>query len=150
MHKWFFSTYLCGAAFTHYPNPTQLRMPRKSIEMEFLFRASPTILYNFLTTPACLVRWFCDGVDIQGETFIFSWSESEEVAYLIDDIEDERIRFRWDNADGDEYLEFRMDISPVTNETILYITDFCDSDEEDDQRQLWENQINMLRRETGG
>jgi len=125
-------------------------MPRNSIELEFLFRASPTILYKFLTTPACLVRWFCDGVDIQGETFIFNWSGAEEIAYLIDDIEDERVRFRWDEADETEYLEFRMDISPVTNETILYIIDFCDSDEIDDQIQLWENQINLLRRETGG
>lgn len=126
-------------------------MPRVSVEMEFLFRASPTILYKFLTTPSCLVRWFCDGVDIQGEEYVFEWGGAEEVAYLVEDVEDERLRFQWEDADEeDEYLEFRMVISPVTNETIMYITDFCDDNEVDDQRKLWENQMELLRRETGG
>ncbi|MDH3651653.1 MAG: START-like domain-containing protein [Saprospiraceae bacterium] len=126
-------------------------MRRVSVEMEFLFRASPTILYKFLTTPSCLVRWFCDGVDIQAEEFVFEWGGSEEIAMLVDDIEDERVRFQWEDADHeDEYLEFRMIISPVTNETIMYITDFCDENEVDDQRKLWENQMELLRRETGG
>lgn len=119
--------------------------------MEFLFRASPTILYQFLTTPSCLIRWFCDEVDIQGDTFTFAWSGADEVAELIDDIEDERLRFKWVDADEEsEFLEFEFSKSPVTNETILKITDFCDDDEVDDTRQLWESQIKTLRQETGG
>ena len=124
-------------------------MERVSFDMEFIFRASPTILYKFLTTPACLIRWFCDGVDITGEEYVFSWDGSDEVAQLRDDIEDERVRFIWDEADEGEYLEFRMRKSPVTDETILEITDFADSDEIDDQKQLWESQIKVLRQETG-
>jgi uncharacterized protein YndB with AHSA1/START domain len=125
-------------------------MKRVSFEMEFLFRASPTILYKFLTSPACLVRWFCDTVDIQEDVYAFEWSGSEEVAILIDDIEEERLRFKWEEAADNEYLEFRFDISPVTNETILSITDFCDEDEVEDQKKLWASQFDMLRRETGG
>jgi uncharacterized protein YndB with AHSA1/START domain len=125
-------------------------MERVQIDMEFIFRASPTILYKFLTTPSTLIRWFCDEVDIQGDTFTFVWSGSEEVAELIDDIEDERVRFEWEDADEGEFLEFRMEKSPVTGETILNITDFCDSDEVADQKQLWETQIAQLRTETGG
>ena len=126
-------------------------MKRVKIELEFIFRASPTILYKFLTTPSCLIRWFCDEVDITGETFTFVWSGADEVAELIDDIEDERIRFKWEDADDEEeYLEFRMRKSPVTNETILEITDYCDDGEGDDQRQLWESQIKVLKQETGG
>ncbi len=125
-------------------------MERVQIDMEFIFRASPTILYKFLTTPSTLIRWFCDEVDIQGDTFTFVWSGSEEVAELIDDIEDERVRFEWEEADEGEYLEFRMEKSPVTGETILTITDFCDEDEVADQKQLWETQISQLRTETGG
>jgi len=126
-------------------------MKRVQLELEFIFRASPTILYKFLTTPSCLIRWFCDEVDITLEEFSFFWEGSEEKAELIDDIEDERVRFRWEDAESDEeYLEFRMSKSPVTGETILEITDFCDEDEKDDQRQLWESQIKQLRIETGG
>jgi uncharacterized protein YndB with AHSA1/START domain len=125
-------------------------MERVKIEMEFLFRASPTILYQFFTTPSCLIRWFCDEVDITGSEFTFSWNGSEEYANLIDDIEEERLRFQWEDSEDDEYFEFRFSRSPVTGETILEITDFCDEDEVEDSRQLWSSQMEQLRKETGG
>lgn len=126
-------------------------MERVKFTMEFLFRASPTILYKFLTTPSCLIRWFCDEVDIQGDVYTFVWSGAEEVAEVIEDIEEELIRFRWEEADDEEeYLEFRISKSPVTGETILEITDYCDEDEVNDQKQLWDSQIKELKKETGG
>lgn len=126
-------------------------MERVQINLEFIFRASPKILYQFLTTPSCLIRWFCDEIDIQDDTYTFMWSGAEEVAELIDDIEEERLRFKWEDADSEEeYLEFRFSKSPVTAETILEITDWCDEDEVDDQKQLWESQIKVLRQEAGG
>jgi len=126
-------------------------MERVSFDMEFIFRASPAILYKFFTTPSCLVRWFCDRVDITGDQFIFEWAGVAENAEMVDDIEEERVRFKWEDAeDENEYLEFRMYKSPVTNETVLEITDFCDEDEVDDQKALWESQISELRKECGG
>ena len=126
-------------------------MQRVSISHEFLFRASPKILYQFFTTPSCLIRWFCDEVDITGEIYTFSWNGAEEVAELVEDIEEERVRFKWEEADDEEeYFEFTMARSPVTGETILTIVEFCDEDEVDDQRLLWENQVKVLRQETGG
>lgn len=125
-------------------------MKRVQIDMEFIFRASPTILYKFFTTPSCLIRWFCDEVDIEGEIYSFAWDGSIETAEMIDDIEDERIRFQWEDEDDEEYFEIRMSKSPVTGETVLEITDFCDDGDQDDQRQLWESQIKVLRQETGG
>jgi len=126
-------------------------MKRVSFEMEFLFRASPTILYKFLSTPNCLIRWFCDAVDITDDTYTYTWDGAEEVAQLIDDIENERLKFQWDEAESDEeFLEFRLKKSPVTGETILEITDWCDDDEVDEQKQLWTTQMDQLKRETGG
>lgn len=125
-------------------------MSRVTIDLEFIFRASPAILYKFITAPDCLVRWFCDGVDITEETYTFTWDGFDEVAEMVDDIEEERIRFKWEDADEKEYLEFRMYKSDVTNETILEITDFCDKDEVDGQADLWTRQIEDLRKECGG
>lgn len=125
-------------------------MERVKLDIEFLFKASPAILYKFLTTPSCLVRWFCDEVDIENDVFTFMWDGYEEKAELVDDIEEERLRFKFEDTENGEYLEFRMSKSPVTNETILEITDFADKGEEKDQVQLWESQIKQLRLETGG
>jgi len=125
-------------------------MKRVSFEMEFIFRASPAILYTFLTTPACLVRWFCDGVDINTDVFTFTWDGADQNAEMLDDIHEERVRFRWEDADEGEYLEFRMYKSGVTNETVLEITDFCDDDEVDSQMDLWNTQLKKLKIECGG
>jgi uncharacterized protein YndB with AHSA1/START domain len=126
-------------------------MKRVRLELEYIFRASPTIIYNFVTSPATLVRWYCDDVDITGDVYTFFWSGSSEKAFLIDDIEDERIRFEWATAEhADEFLEFRMYRSDITNETILEITDFCDDDEEDEVRDLWDTLMVELRKECGG
>jgi hypothetical protein len=124
---------------------------REKINLEFIFRASPTIIYNFVTTTACLVRWYCNEVDITNDEYTFYWQGSSETATLIDDIEDERVRFVWEDADDpDEYLEYRMYKSNVTNETILEITDFCDSDEVDEVKDLWQTLMVELRKECGG
>lgn len=126
-------------------------MDRVKFTVEFIFRASPSILYDFLTSPACLTRWFCDEVDIYDREYTFVWSGTAETAELIEDEEDELIRFRWEDADNDdEYLEFKLFKSPVTDETILEVTDFCDEEDLADQRQLWKSQIERLRQETGG
>lgn len=126
-------------------------MKRTSFTLEFIFRGSPAIVYKFLTDAGCLIRWFCDAVDIQDDVYTYSWEGSEEVAELIDDIEEERLRFRWEDAESDEeYLEFRLSRSPITGDTILELTDFCDDDEVDDQKALWETQMKSLRMVMGG
>ncbi|MEL6275555.1 MAG: START-like domain-containing protein [Bacteroidota bacterium] len=126
-------------------------MERVKFTKEFIFRASPGIVYQFLTTPACLTRWFCDEVDITDTTFTFVWSGAAEVAELIEDVEPNLLRFKWEDAESDEeYLEFDIQKSPVTNETIVNITDFADEDEVEDQVALWTSQMNRMREETGG
>jgi hypothetical protein len=51
--------------------------------------------------------------------------------------------------DNDEYFEFRIEKSPVTNETILTVTDFADKKEVGDQTLLWEAQIHDLKHRVG-
>ena len=125
-------------------------MKRVAFTLEFIIRTSPTIVYKFLTTPSCLIRWFCDKVEIDGEKFSYFWEDEEEVAYLIDDFEDEYLRFQWEEAESDEeFLEFKMKVSDVTRETVFEIVDYCDEDEVDDQKQLWRNQIDAMKKAMG-
>lgn len=125
-------------------------MDRVKVEQEFIFKASPTIVYQFLTTPACLVRWFCDAVDIQDDIYTFEWDGAPEEAEMIDDIEDERIRYHWEDGEEGEYFEYRMYKSDVTNETILEITDWCDAGDEQSHKDLWSSQIDKMRFACGG
>lgn len=126
-------------------------MERVKFTSEFICRASPAMVYQFLTDPACITRWFCDEVDIMDQTYTFVWNGSAEVAELIDDKEAELVRFAWEDADDDdEFFEFRLSKSPVTNETIVHVTDFADDDEVEEQRTLWLTQLNRMKAEMGG
>ena len=126
-------------------------MERVKYSLEFMCKASPTIVYQFLTTPSCLMRWFCDEVDVTGTEFVFVWSGAAEVAELIDDEEPNLLRFKWEDADDeDEYLEFQIEKSPVSNETIITVTDFADEDEVDDDKALWKTQLTRMKEEMGG
>lgn len=112
--------------------------------LEYPVRCSPTILYEFLCTPAGLQEWFADQVDERDGVFSFSWNGTEEQAELIDKEEDKFVRYHWLHAPQDEFFEFRIEKSEVTNQTIFLVKDFADKKEIKDQSQLWEHQIKEL------
>ena len=126
-------------------------MDRVQIKIEELFKSSPAMLYQFITDPACLVRWFSDEADVEGDRYEFTWNGNPEMATLVETDENERIRFKWDDADDpDEYLEFRMYKAGVTDQTVLEVHDYCDDDEVEDSKTLLRNQVIRLRQEIGG
>ena len=94
--------------------------------MEYPVRCSPGILFEFLSTPAGLQEWFADHVDERDGVFSFSWNGTEEKAELLDQEENKFVRFRWTHMGKDEYFEFAIERSEVTNQTILVIKDFAD------------------------
>jgi uncharacterized protein YndB with AHSA1/START domain len=112
--------------------------------LEFPIRCSPTILYEFLSTSSGLQEWFADKVDDQDGIFYFSWSGSEETAEVLEKEEDRYIRFHWSHAPKEEYFEFRIEKSEVTNQTILVINDFAEKKEIKDQSRLWDHQVKDL------
>lgn len=125
-------------------------MENVKFELEFLFKASPFILYTFFTTPANLVRWFCDEVDIQDDRYTFGWNGSTERADLVEDIENEHLKFEWlDRDSDDDSTAFTISTSPMTGETVLLVTECCHPDEQEDQKIFLEDIIKKLRQETG-
>ena len=118
--------------------------------MEFVFKASPNILFNFLTTPSGLSQWFAEGVDIEDDTYVFEWSGVKERAKCLEKIEPEVAKFRWEDNEDDQYFLFKLEKSEVTGDTILFITDFAADYELDDQKMLWENQVADLMKRVGG
>src|SRR5687768_11525884 len=112
--------------------------------LEFPVRCSPAILYEFLSTPAGLQEWFADKVDERDGVFSFSWNGANEDAEVLESEENKFIRFHWLNAPKDEFFEFSIEKSEVTNLTILIVNDFAEKKEIKDQSQLWETQVKDL------
>ncbi len=112
--------------------------------LEYPVRCSPVILYDFLSTPAGLQEWFADKVDERDGVFSFTWNDFTEEAEVLQTEEGKSIRYHWLHAPADEYFEFSIDKSEVTNLTILIIHDFADKKEIKDQSLLWETQVKDL------
>lgn len=112
--------------------------------LEYPVRCSPSILYDFLSTPAGLQEWFADKVDERDNIFSFTWNETTDKAELVSSEIDKSIRYHWLHMPKDEYFEFSIEKSEVTNQTILIIKDFADKKEVKDASQLWEYQVKDL------
>lgn len=89
-------------------------------------------------------EWFADKVDEKEGVYSFSWNDTEEKAVLLDKELDKFVRFRWNYMTKDEYFEFAIERSEVTNQTILIIKDFAEKKDIKDQSQLWEYQVKDL------
>jgi len=121
------------------------KMSKKQLfSLEYPVRCSPAILYEFLATSNGLQEWFADKVDDRETFFVFNWNGSIEKADVMEREQDRVIRFHWVTAPANEYFEFKIEKTEISNQTILVISDFAEKSEIKDQKQLWDYQIKEL------
>ncbi|MDG1715365.1 START-like domain-containing protein [Lacinutrix sp.] len=119
-------------------------------EMEFPIHASPSMLYQYISTPSGLSEWYADNVNSRGELFKFIWDGAEEQAKLLTKKSGERIKFRWLEDEGESYyFEIRIQVDEITKDVSIMITDFAEEDEIEEGKMLWENQISDLKQVLG-
>ncbi|MBE7638937.1 MULTISPECIES: START-like domain-containing protein [Salegentibacter] len=120
-------------------------------EMEFPIQASPSLLYQYISTPSGLSEWYADNVNSRGELFTFIWEGSEEKAKLVSKKSDERIKFKWlDDEDTPYFFEIRIQVDEITKDVSIMITDFADDEDEvEEGKMLWENMISDLKHVLG-
>lgn len=126
-----------------------MALKKEQFTIEFPINASPSLLFELFSTSNGLQEWFADKVDDNKGEFIFTWGDTEDIAYFIESDNNTYVRYRWEYQNPDEFFEFRIQRSPITNETILKITDFADKFDLDSQKLLWEKQINDLKSRIG-
>lgn len=119
-------------------------MSKQLYTLEYPVRCSPNILFEFLSTPAGLQEWFAEKVDERDGVFSFTWNGTTDKAEMLESEEDKFIRFHWLHAPNNEYFEFAIEKSEVSNQTILVIKDFAEKRDIADQKRLWDFQVNDL------
>lgn len=124
---------------------------RVKYELEYQLNSSPKVLFPRLSTPEGLAEWFADDVTVEGDLFTFIWQQSESKARLSALKENRLVRFEWEERQEEEsnYFEFRINVHELTGDVALVITDFAESGEKEDAVQLWNTQINDLKRILG-
>lgn len=125
---------------------------KRKIHIEYpLNPSSGTVIWNAISTPAGLERWFADKVTRTDKTFTFQWGKTEiRTAEIINMRTEYFIRFHWtDETKSKTYFELKIQFNELTTDHVLEVTDFADPGEEEDARELWNSQIDTLRRVFG-
>ncbi len=82
---------------------------------------------------------------------LFFWGKTESrTAAIVAMRAYSFIRFHWlDSEYPREYFELKMTNSELTNDFVLEIIDFAAQEDVDDSRELWDSQVETLRRTCG-
>ena len=120
-------------------------------EMEIPIQASPSLLYNYISTPSGLSEWYADNVNFRGEVYTFIWEGgAEEQAKLLGKKSGERIKMQWIDDENESYFfELRIQVDEITKDVSLMITDFAEEDEVEESRMWWDNMISELKQVLG-
>lgn len=125
---------------------------KHKIRIEYpLNPSSGSVIWTAISTPAGLQRWFADDVTKTGKKFTFKWGKTEtRDAEVINSRNESFIRFHWlDDENPKAYFELKIQYNELTTDHLLEITDFAEPGEEDDVRNLWDSQVEMMRRVFG-
>lgn len=124
---------------------------KEKFHIEYIFdTVSRRSLWNHLTTPPGLSSWFADDVEINDNTYIFKWGKEEQLEAVAVRIKPEiSIRYQWRDSNDDSYFEFIIHTIELTGSVALEITDFAEPEEKQDSIELWDTQVEELKRTLG-
>ena len=125
---------------------------KKKIKIEYpLSPVSGSVIWEAVSTPVGLSRWFADNVDRDKKRYTFRWGKTEcRFADMTNSRSESFIRFHWcDDEEPKTFFEFKLHYDELTGDHSLEVTDFTDPDEEEDTISLWDSQIDVLKRVCG-
>ena len=125
-------------------------MKKEKIHIEYPLKGSAAMIWKYIGTEAGLSAWFSDKIEVVGKNFKFYWGKVEcRTATLIAQRNGVYVRLRWDDEEPNTFFEMRILFNEMTREHTLEITDFASTDEINDQKDLWDSQIEYLKRHSG-
>lgn len=120
---------------------------KNKLILEYPMNCSPLVLYPRLSTPGGLSEWFADDVNVDGKYFSFIWDKVPQKAEVVQKRDNSFIKFKWEEDEQDNsYFEFRIVTDELTNENALMVTDFVEESEKKEAIDLWNSQVNLLKR----
>jgi uncharacterized protein YndB with AHSA1/START domain len=115
------------------------------IELEYLLKTSPAILFSRLATASGLSEWFADNVNVKGNIFTFIWEGSEQQAEQVLRKENKMVRYQWlDEGMEGIWFQFDIDVDELTGDVALFITDHVEPEDKEDTIELWGRQVEVL------
>ena len=127
-------------------------MKKTKVRMEYMLKGgSNSIVWSIISTPSGLETWFADKVSATDKTFTFRWGKTESrQAELTGIRSNSYVRFHWlDDEERKSYFELKIIYNELTEDLMLEVTDFAEVTEIDDIKDLWDSDIEKLKRTSG-
>mgnify|MGYP003440998207 FL=1 len=127
-------------------------MKKTKVRMEYMLKGgSNSIVWSIISTPSGLETWFADKVTSSDKIFTFRWGKTESrQAEVIGIRTNSYIRFHWmDDEERKSYFELKVNYNELTEDLMLEVIDFAYPDEIEDVKDLWESDIEKLKRVSG-
>ena len=129
-------------------------MPAASYELEIEIKASPKVLYPYLSTASGLQQWFADKVTVQSQQgFNFLWDNENHPATIVHNKANKSFKLdftKTEQAPHSACIEFKLDVSELSNTTYLVITDSASTFKSaDDAQELWDYLTDKLKEIVG-
>ena len=112
--------------------------------------SSRSIVWNFIGTTGGLEAWMVDKITERKGVYTFQWGKDEtREAELLGCREGVYIRFHWLDEGPKTHFELRINVSELTKAHVLEVTEISRNENQEDLTQMWESQIEELRRVAG-
>jgi START-like superfamily domain len=122
---------------------------KEKIQMEFEFRSSKVILFNYLSDSSGMAEWFADEVRSTDRDFTFVWEGVDVRAKQILFRDQYIVRYEWTDETDGTYFQFEIKEDFITSDIALMITDWVNPSEKASSKRLWESQVQSLRQLLG-
>jgi uncharacterized protein YndB with AHSA1/START domain len=122
---------------------------------EYELRASPKMLFPYISTASGLSQWFAQKVNNKpDQKFDFYWDNESHIAQQTSLRLNKSVKFEFLNTSDDNhdnnYVEFKIEVGDLTGATFLKITDYSTTTDEEELRELWDSFIDVLKETVGG
>lgn len=123
---------------------------------EYPINSSARVLFPYLSTAGSLAQWFCDDVKLTPDhLFNFIWDGEPHFASVANLRPNRLIRFVFLSPQRQplpdpSYLEFAVEVSEVTQQPYLRVTDYSAESDSESLQELWDGLIYSLREQIGG
>ncbi|WP_020598665.1 START-like domain-containing protein [Spirosoma panaciterrae] len=129
-------------------------MEKYKFVAEYELRASPKMLFPYISTASGLSQWFATKVNTMPEQrFDFQWDNESHIARQVSMRQNKGVRFEFldtdDEGSDNNYVDFRVDQSELTQSTFLRITDYSNTTDEEELKDLWDGLLEKLREIVG-
>ena len=123
---------------------------KRKIILEYDMKSTPVLLlWNYVSTANGLSEWFADNVVLNHKDCVFTWNGVSQRATMLGSRLGIYMKFRWEGDCVGSFIEFRITVNELTDATVLQVTDYVERGDEQDAIDLWNSQIEILRRRIG-